>query len=154
MRVPENAASVRMIREQKPASEEMEIHPRNRHLDFLTVYRRQVALSPRMTTTSTLNRRCEKKQSWVFSPCSWAAVCVRSSLRCVCKCPWRPTQAASRAAAAGDPRCTPHPCPPGSSSTGRAGTPTPPARANTHVNTPTSGTETLQCGWLLALVLN
>lgn len=42
-----------MICEQKHKSEEMEIHPRNRHLRFLSVYRRQVALSPRMTTTTT-----------------------------------------------------------------------------------------------------
>lgn len=91
----------------------------------------------------------KKVISDVFLPWSWGEECVRPSVRRVCRCPWRPTRAASRAAAAGAPRSTRHPHPPGWSSTDRAGTPTPPAQADTHVNTMTGGTSTLLCGSLL-----
>lgn len=64
----------------------------------------------------------------VFLPWFWAGACARLSARWACKCPSRPTRAASRAAAAGDPQSTRHLHPPGRSSTGRAGNPTPPAQ--------------------------
>lgn len=94
------------------------------------------------TTELVTNQLCKRKAvtSAVFLPLSWAEACVHRSVLSECRCPWRPTRAASRAAAAGAPRCTPCPRPPGWSSTDRAGTPTPPTQADANVTTVTGGT--------------
>lgn len=79
---------------------------------------------------SKTSEKCVRRKQVLWS---WAAACVRPSAVCVCRCSWRPTRAANRAAAAGDPQSKQHRCPPGSSSTDRAGSPTPPAHGHSDV---------------------